>query len=188
MKCEFSLLVEMADQRPGVRRGCQFSLPKSCAALQRGFGGETEDKRQIFNATKHLVDIATPLMNPEPQQQELSAKKRAAATDVWGAFTAKRMDIPAITWLQNYKSRLQITQLLEPVPLSTVIFWKTKPHPSQEKKKKNLIHLYSHIHRMWPFFPKRNPKRLMQRCYNNRNTEYTKHSLNKKRQKKHSTT
>lgn len=81
MKCEFSLLVEMADQRPGVRRGCQFSLSKSCAALSQWvFGGETEDKRQIFNATKHLVDIATPLMNPEPQQQEYLPK--GAATDV----------------------------------------------------------------------------------------------------------
>lgn len=35
MKCgsSFSLLVEMADQRPGARQGCQSSLSKSCVAL-----------------------------------------------------------------------------------------------------------------------------------------------------------
>lgn len=44
MKCgsSFSLLVEMADQRPGARQGCQSSLSKSCHSVWRG--GEKKDK------------------------------------------------------------------------------------------------------------------------------------------------
>ncbi len=46
MKCgsSFSLLVEMADQRPDARQGCQSSLSKSCAALPQCLEGERKDK------------------------------------------------------------------------------------------------------------------------------------------------
>lgn len=39
----FSLLVEMADERPRARQGCQFSLSKSCVALEC-LEGERRDK------------------------------------------------------------------------------------------------------------------------------------------------
>lgn len=39
----FSLLVEMADERPRARQGCQFSLSKSCVALEY-LEGERRDK------------------------------------------------------------------------------------------------------------------------------------------------
>lgn len=50
MKCgsSFSLLVEMADQRPGARQGCQSSLSKSCVALPQcleGGGGDRGRER-----------------------------------------------------------------------------------------------------------------------------------------------
>lgn len=46
MKCgsSFSLLVEMADQRPGARQGCQSSLSKSYVALHFEARSQEEKK------------------------------------------------------------------------------------------------------------------------------------------------
>lgn len=61
------MLVEMADERPRARQGCQFSLSKSCVALECLEGERRGETKTNLNGTHCLDDSATPLMNPEPR-------------------------------------------------------------------------------------------------------------------------
>lgn len=47
----FSLLVEMADERPRARQGCQFSLSKSCVALECLEGERRGETKTNLNDT-----------------------------------------------------------------------------------------------------------------------------------------
>lgn len=58
MKCgsSFSLLVEMADQRPGARQGCQSSLSKSCVALPQCLEGGGDRGRERVRVREREKD------------------------------------------------------------------------------------------------------------------------------------
>ena len=159
IKCgsSFSLLVEMADQRPGARQASQSSLSKSCVALPQYFGGGEEGgwvgvggvggKREKTKTNLKMLRRYCHSLNEPGATVNTEIFHWHAATDVWKSFQGKMTGCSCAHVTANYKSRRDIILVQEPVLLSAVFLsrWATEPHPSRGKKKIEIPHTITPI-------------------------------------------